>query len=618
MPIATFTLSDPASADFRFSVVQQSNKKVDVLRTVLKLDGLEAEVPLLLEEKYLQERDGLLLLLRLRLEPALTASRAPVFVRLRGSVEKHIKHNTKYSVLCTRGVTLLREGEEPSDEAISSACPITKEEHLEVLESLPIRPLGLKGRHELANEWGPHRLWRGYAQLAGIDTEPEWSGSAFLKLRRQEYYAYLLALAALRSTKRTRPSQVEREALADYDAFLDGYTGPPIRILLLDDEIEAGWDEAVRAVLEREGKLTVDISLRGVDFKENRRDVEATATSGEWDLVLADLRTEKGERGTGRSATHLSGASLINKIKEAHPQTAVVVFTASNKAWSVQELRELGTDGYWVKESPEFGVDDAYSRANASRLLTVVRKALQPRIEARPIWMLRTDLARLAGDPKYRRGWIPSTMPERSEFEIKCRLNAILERLSRAYGFLVLARSRYEEDKFEIRGCDLAFLTLWSSINEVDELYFHGPKSKSRNDKLAERMDAAFSWRNPGSEFRWETYWRIQGGKETTKPTSVPERIGRESIREKICPTNNLEPVWPGTGADTRRITWALKAAADSSLAKQFVNLRRLRNKLEEEHGRTGDREEASIEDVHAICDIWRSLLVTPYDKAGS
>src|SRR5690606_24154991 len=90
MPLATFALDGADPTALRFPVAQLPRRMVDGLRTLLQLDGIDAGIPLLIEERYLQERDGLNLLLRLRLEPALAASRAPVFVRLRKQVENHV------------------------------------------------------------------------------------------------------------------------------------------------------------------------------------------------------------------------------------------------------------------------------------------------------------------------------------------------------------------------------------------------------------------------------------------------------------------------------------------------------------------------------------------------
>lgn len=620
MPLATFTTESAEADAYRFPLVQQRHR-IRLLKTLLQLVSLEPGTPLLIEEQYLQERDGLNLLLRLRLEPRLPVSRSPVFVRLRGSVERHLRHHPKYAVLCSRGVTLLREGEDPSADALAAAKPVSQAEQLDLLGSLVVRPPNAQSRHDLANEWGPHRLWRGYAQLTGTTEEPEWEQESFLRLRQQEYYAYLLGLAALRSTRNTETSDVN--ALKEYEAFLDSYQGPTLRVLLLDDEIAKGWGEAVRAVLERDGVLTVDTSLAGVDFDAHRSRVTAKINEG-WDLVLADLRTSARDRaGTpSRGALQYAGAEWIRDIKSSHPETAVVAFTASNKAWSVQELRELGIDGYWVKESPEFGVDNTYSAANAARLLTMVRKALEPRIEAKSVWQLRADVDRLADVAAYKDGWVPPHKGGIGKLEVQGRIVAIRERLDRAYGFLTMNLSKHEEAAFGLRRMDLAFLTLWSILNEVDGLYFEGPKSERRGDELASHDDAVFHWRNvwvasPTGSRRssdWKAYWRIKAGRIEQEPSAVPSKVGGEDIRKYVCPMRKGGPDWPGIGADTRRALWLLHAAGAQSLVNRFKSLRHLRNKLEEEHGKTGDRKEASLQDVHDMCKIWRTLLVTPYD----
>lgn len=628
MDLLTFTLNGPTSGRQRPLVVIYDDEgipeEIDFRATIASLRGVAETTPILLEERYIQQQDGLGLLLRLRMEPSLRAGRCPVFVRLRNPLEKHLRRHGKFAVLCTEGVALLGPDDEP--DPASTPSPLYADEKgdplLHVLEALPIQPEGDGSRHDLANRWGPLRLWKGLQRLRPKDEvrpNPKWVTELDQELRNEEPYAYLLALAELRISGKAGASSDPGDAYAEWKKFLSEHRGAELRVLLLDDEIERGWGEAVKAALERPGTLDMDISLAGIDFDTERERVEQTAFKEEWDLVLADLRTSTADHAgaPSRGAMQYAGADWIRQIKDKHPETAVVAFTASNKAWSVQELREQGIDDYWVKESPEFGIDDAYSQANAARLLTAVRKALKPRIEARPIWALRVDLVRLAENPEYRRGWIPRSGPARSELEVKGRLDAIVERLSRAYGFMVLSRSKHEEDRFAIRGRDLAFLTLWSVINEATELYFHGPQRKNRDDQLAKRADAEFSWRNPkGGKPQWETYWRIQNKRK--ERTSVPEQIAREQIRKKVCPRSNGKPDWPRGEAETPRIIWALNASSDAELVKRFLDLRHLRNKLEEEHGRAGNRREAELEDVHAMCDVWRALLVTPYDEDGS
>ena len=57
-----------------------SDGQIDYRATLRKLSRLDGRTPLLIEEQYLQPRDGLGLLLRLRMETTLRASRSPAFV----------------------------------------------------------------------------------------------------------------------------------------------------------------------------------------------------------------------------------------------------------------------------------------------------------------------------------------------------------------------------------------------------------------------------------------------------------------------------------------------------------------------------------------------------------
>lgn len=612
MPFATLTLDEAEPDALRFPIVQQRHR-IDTLRTLLQLDGLAVGTALLIEERYLQERDGLSLLLRLRLEPELGASRSPVFVRLHTPVERHIRHHPKYAVLCTRGVTLLNEGEELTEEIIASAEVLTPAEHLEGLESLAMHTSSLKGRHDLANEWGPHRLWRGYAALSGTVEEPEWARETFFRLRQQEYYAYLLGLAALRSTGRTEPAGTN--ALSEFEAFLDGYQGSTLRVLLLDDEIKRGWGEAVKATLERSGTLEVDTSLAGLDFDAERARVEAKVEEG-WDLVMADLRTSSKDRASAskRGALQFAGAEWIRRIKEKHPETAVMAFTASNKAWSVEELRELGIDGYWTKESPEFGVEDGYSEANAARLLTTVRKALEPRIEARPVWQLYTEVDRLAKQKAYVAGWADGTGRNALEVGAGARLDAIRRRLLRAYGFLVQQRSTHAETTFVLDRYDLAFLSLWGIGNELVSLAYADPPYN--HDRVpSSRRDAAFVRRHPVSGKR-EVYWSLRKGEKAPKPSGVPPALVRD-----LCPTDEGWPIWPRARKDTARIAWLAATVGGDAMMERYDSkrhagrpgLRELRNQLEDAHGDARSVEHATLDDVHALCELWRAVLVTPF-----
>ena len=287
--------------------------------------------------------------------------------------------------------------------------------------------------------------------------------------------------------------------------------------------------------------------------------------------MLADLRISQEDKNWAnvRGVRHYLGARWIERIKRAHPETAVIAFTASNKASSLEELYELGVDGYWLKESPEFGVDDEYSKDNAGRLLDVVRNALQPRIDAGPIWDLITALEERmnTADNSYVSGWQNPVMA--SEANPRQRLDAIVKRLRRAYGLYVVKQSSHAEREFALYREDLAFLSLWSVINEVVALYFgDSPDQRDQSgDKIADTV-------------------LIEG---------LLEKQNRIDLMKRFA--------GPSSGVNSR------------------PNLRRIRNHLEEIHGRLIVRDKKTVPTIHAtrvdiidLCNVWQALLLAPDD----
>ena len=603
----TLTEAPKRGTDQRLLVVDDTGV-VDVRATLEGLRDLPADATLLLEERYSNVQDGVGLLLWLRMTPSNPASRLPVWMRLTNPVERHVRAHPKFAVLCTDGVEILHGDQTPEG---SPRAPQRLDEAglLRVLQAVPIRSERDGSRHDLANRWGPVRLWHGIQSLRrfAADQDPAWVTRAEQSLRSDEPYAYLLALADLRES--TPAGEESRESWTRWRSFAKGLTVDPLRVLLLDDEIETGWGEAVQEALNVPGRVMVDTSLGGVDFDAEPERVEAVALGQRWDLVLCDLRTSAADRsgGPSRGAAQYAGAEWVRGIKAAHPDTGVVAFTASDKAWSVQELRDVGVDGYWTKESPEYGTDDTYSAQQAAALVDTVGGVLWRRVNARPVWALHEGVTRLSRDAAHVSEWAAATGRREDEARVADRLASILARVTRAYGFLVMERSAHAAEAFAVRPYDLAFLALWGCLNEVGELYF---ASTPRED-FQRFGEATFVRRSPRTR-RAEVYWRLSDGEVTQ--SSVPGQW-----KGALIPPDRTR--WMSSRADTARVAWLLDTAGGRALADRFDSanyrgrpgLRELRNHLEDTHGRVETAQSATLDDVHALCDVWQRLLVAPY-----
>jgi hypothetical protein len=62
------------------------------------------------------------------------------------------------------------------------------------------------------------------------------------------------------------------------------------------------------------------------------------------------------------------------------------MFTASNKAWNMDELYEAGADGYYVKEHPETANDPEFSVKNFQNFHKTVENCLKKGTLLRKYW----------------------------------------------------------------------------------------------------------------------------------------------------------------------------------------------------------------------------------------
>lgn len=139
----------------------------------------------------------------------------------------------------------------------------------------------------------------------------------------------------------------------------------------IDDMWEEGWREVFEKMIhshEKENNIyPVDGDYSAVEqnllvddvYKKVRGLIKSKEVNV--DVILLDLRLLDKDAGQF-SVKKLSGAKILNKLREEFKGIPVIVTTASNKAWSHETLMEIGADGYWIKE----GIDQ---KKNATRTI---------------------------------------------------------------------------------------------------------------------------------------------------------------------------------------------------------------------------------------------------------
>ena len=274
----------------------------------------------------------------------------PLIVVSNDSLEEILTAQTeKLGILCTTpGSILVKNDEKEIEKAIRRIKAMTPTEYKnQFLKSITINHQESTGKHSLANVWGVSRLAEATGQQAILTGKPDLE-NRFKDL----YFKYLQATAESQAIQEGEEKLPELVEINSADK----------KILLIDDEADNGWGDVLNPLFKNN---LICISAKDKSFDEFYREAEDAVKTPVWDLILLDLRLNPKEDVEGneyKMARQYSGAKLLTHIKKQNAGNQVIIFTASNKTWNLQELLELGADGYYVKESPESEQTSLFSR----------------------------------------------------------------------------------------------------------------------------------------------------------------------------------------------------------------------------------------------------------------
>lgn len=370
-------------------------------------------------------------------------------------------------------------------------------------------------RHQSTNEWGAMRLARHFGLRDQID----------FNYPKHLYFKYLIL------------SLEDGNIPQDKDLF-----GLFHKILLVDDQAGLGWLELMKKVFGCQVDTLVpkstDQHWQAVDFSQ-------------YDLVLLDLYLE------GKPDKTLSLA-VLKHIKERHPHIPVVIFTASDKAWNLDEVIDRGADGMYIKESPAHVKDEQYSRENFKDFKHTVRavhdkyKVLRPYWEAIGSVLANRNFQSIETNPR----------------KFKDRME---ERLKMFYGLLKKGyeQSSYDISNFFYSDYELAFMTLWSALNEIQEYSFLKTQSRTR-EQWQLQLDGSnyltYNTRKHRTSFH-------------TALLALPHWVGKSSADQKLRSFKQTISL---------QITFIVERMNPSNKAALLTDLTRLnqtRNKLYLTHG---------------------------------
>jgi DNA-binding NarL/FixJ family response regulator len=230
------------------------------------------------------------------------------------------------------------------------------------------------------------------------------------------------------------------------------------KVLLIDDNSEKGWKSVLEKIF---GENSIDSKsfMIGVVQKDNKGKWKVDSNLNKYDLVFLDLYMPEYQ---GQKPNLKNGEILLELIKDSYPQVPIIVFTASNKSWTRETVQNFGADGMYVKESPEFTGDQNYSKENFINFEKSIRETLKKYKVLRPYW---------EAIQKILEGQTFLSIPEKRDSKLKDRIE---ERLMMFYGLLKrgFEQTKFNERKFHFSDYELAFMTLWSALNEISEAYY--------------------------------------------------------------------------------------------------------------------------------------------------
>ena len=145
---------------------------------------------------------------------------------------------------------------------------------------------------------------------------------------------------------------------------------------MVDDNATSGWSETLKHILR--SKIVNPGKSVSLDVITLFDDALKYADYINYDVVFLDLRLLKEEDKSNQinSIDDFTGTKVLKVIKEINPGIQIIIFTASNKVWNIEKLLELGANGYYIKESPEYILSTSFSKDNYDEFIKTIQTCL--------------------------------------------------------------------------------------------------------------------------------------------------------------------------------------------------------------------------------------------------
>lgn len=226
-------------------------------------------------------------------------------------------------------------------------------------------------------------------------------------------------------------------------------------IILIDDLANNGWKSVLKkAVVKDTGDIkalsTYDLAIQEIKTKV--------------DLIFLDVRLTEEDHGKD-NISEMSGYQLLRKIKNnfvsPNFSTPIILLTASNKIWIIEEFKQYGVDAFYIKEHPDYSLSKKYSRENLERLQSNYSELIKKGEKREEVWNISKSIIDKLETHKY--------FKNNPIYEnIKTR---VIDKLKLSYAYLFNSQTEIEKNTLKADNESLAFIIYWSILEEIVKGY---------------------------------------------------------------------------------------------------------------------------------------------------
>ena len=222
-------------------------------------------------------------------------------------------------------------------------------------------------------------------------------------------------------------------------------------IILIDDLANNGWKSVLKkAVVKDTGDIkalsTYDLAIQEIKTKV--------------DLIFLDVRLTEEDHNKD-NISEMSGYQILKKIRNnfvsPNFSTPIILLTASNKIWIVEEFKQYGVDAFYIKEHPDYSFSKKYSRENLERLQTNYSELIKKGEKREKVWnMSKSIIDKLENHKYFNDNLICKNVKTR-----------IIDKLKLSYAYLFNSQTEIEKNTLKADNESLAFIIYWSILEEI-------------------------------------------------------------------------------------------------------------------------------------------------------